>query len=307
LTAAGLDTKKNRALLFKSDPAEAGYWKLCQQILHALGHGENSPLYDYALCLYLYQDTRTALSHWGKGRAGIEGAFPDLGALKAFCSEMSRGTSVPGDEVSTTELLREKETAREVGMNGADMEGLLEFALNFPGARIADFIEDSAESHYTRTFSAMHAESDEAANDGTGVVAINGARRLAVVAREEEEREVVADADWIQKAAEARKKEDALIGRFTESVGGPRTTCPTLEVLQKWAKNLASLVSASEIATLPERYPSLLISVREAPSKNLSFEAAFVRKAVELVNRDRERKKDAEKGDSGRRVFSLNL
>jgi hypothetical protein len=153
----------------------------------------------------------------------------------------------------------------------------------------------------------MHAESDEAANDGTGVVAINGARRLAVVAREEEEREVVADADWIQKAAEARKKEDALIGRFTESVGGPRTTCPTLEVLQKWAKNLASLVSASEIATLPERYPSLLISVREAPSKNLSFEAAFVRKAVELVNRDRERKKDAEKGDSGRRVFSLNL
>jgi len=307
LARAGLPTAKNLAILRNSNTDVAALWKLSTRILRGMGHSESSPLYDYALCLFISDDVPAALARWGKGLHALSHPFPALEPLRAFCSEIVGVSSSTVLVPTLPELFQNKErTIADLTQESALRE-ILALARLVPGARICDLVQVPEQSRYALVFAKLKARATEqvVADDGASSSAIEFARRPARQARDEEERAAQSEKEARLGAQQALEHEQSIVQILTQRLGGASYGYPSAERVSDWANVLATILKRAEVEDLPRRYTSLLLAVREAPKRNLSYETAFVRKVLELLERD-DRLKSRSGNDSGPKVYSLN-
>jgi hypothetical protein len=294
LAAVGLDLPRNRRLLLKANLERIEYWDLCKQILRTMGHTETSPLYDFALCLYVSDSTSSALKRWGSGTVGLIEKFPDLRPLCSLCDQTINDPVVSESGVSLSELLQHKEASLLVDSEGDAIEGLAKTTAFLPGVRISDLIDVPEDAHYSKIFKPLRERAADLQPFMPKPISRYGSptpRLLALIAREQDEESAANERRAQTESERAKGREDRLLVDFRGAVGRPRDTSPTGQDIQAWADTLSSIMHAPKVAMLARMYPSLRMAVGEAVGRGLSYEEAFVRKAVELFDRAEERRK----------------
>jgi len=304
LARAGLPKAKNLDLLRNPNPDLAALWKLSTRILRGMGHSEASPIYDYALCLFISDDVPSALARWGKGLQATSNPFPDLGPLRAFCAELV-GPALDAAAVPTLlKLFHDKERALTEIAQESEPSDLLALAQLFPGARICDLVQVGEQSRYATVFAALQTRATEqaAAQKDATMEFSRHARRKE---RDAEEKAAQRDKKALAEAQRALEREQSIAQTLTKGLGGASYGEPTTERVSDWANKLATILKRNEVADIPRRYSSVLLAVREAPKRNLSYETAFVRKVLELLDRDDRLKSHGSDG-SGPKIYSVH-
>jgi Skp family chaperone for outer membrane proteins len=307
LQQAGLDSSENRSILLHPDKDRLAHWRLSEEILKKMDHTESSPTYDFALCLYLYEDMSSALKNWGNAINAYKHHFPDNRPFLEACKELAnrQQSGLQGTEsISLQELFVRKEGLPSAEATEERFGKILPMTQIFFGLRLREVVTVPKNSEYNRQFALLERAASDHASKGRNVARsvdkgpidqhVKAAHQRALF-RRSQERDALKEVYQSMKSDTEAQEREKVIARTVERVisasGGRTSEAPTKIKVNQWCALLGD-------PTLAQQYQSIYLVAIEALSKSQVPEEAFVRKFFEI-----QEKRTARKNSDSRREY----